>query len=245
MEFQSISPAPCGGQRADTCYTPAASTGAGSPKWTAEIKHTAQLARSARCSRSRGLADRGGGRATGERRAMTEETMSAIAAAQPSAENLLGSEDAARRLPALADRRRRPLRPPDQALEPEDAPVHLRRAQRHPHHRPRPDGAPLQARATTSSSRRSVAAATSCSSAPSARRRTSSSKRRSARGHVLRHQPLARRHAHQLPHHQAGPRSPALARAHEGRRHLRAAPEEGSRRASRRSASASRSTSAA
>ena len=30
---------------------------------------------------------------------------------------------------------RRPLRPPDAALEPEDAPVHLRRARRHLHHR--------------------------------------------------------------------------------------------------------------
>jgi hypothetical protein len=33
-------------------------------------------------------------------------------------------------------RSRRPLRPPDQALEPEDEAVHLRRAQRHLHHRP-------------------------------------------------------------------------------------------------------------
>ncbi len=36
---------------------------------------------------------------------------------------------------------RRPLRPPDQALEPEDEAVHLRRPQRHLHHRPAEDGA--------------------------------------------------------------------------------------------------------
>ena len=81
----------------------------------------------------------------------------------------------------LAARRRRPLRPPDQALEPEDAPVHLRRAQRHPHHRPRPDGAPLQARVQLRRRDGRAAAATSCWSAPSARRRRSSRKRRRAR----------------------------------------------------------------
>ena len=54
-----------------------------------------------------------------------------------------GRRPAAAQAPA---RRRRPLRPPDQALEPEDAPVHLRRPQRHPHHRPRPDDPPLFAR---------------------------------------------------------------------------------------------------
>ena len=43
------------------------------------------------------------------------------------------------RLDAAAARSRSPLRPPDPPLEPQDAPVHLRRAQRDPHHRPRPD----------------------------------------------------------------------------------------------------------
>ena len=47
-------------------------------------------------------------------------------------------------------------------------------------------------------------------------------------GRVLRHQPLARRHAHELPHDQAGPRSHAPARAHEGGRHVPPASEEGS-----------------
>ena len=94
------------------------------------------------------------------------------------------SAAAPRRLPApppLAPRRRRPLRPPDQALEPEDAPVHLRRAQRHPHHRPRPDGAPLRARVQLRRRRPSAAAATCSWSAPSARRRRSSRRRRRAR----------------------------------------------------------------
>ncbi len=55
--------------------------------------------------------------------------------------------------------------------------------------------------------------------------------RGASRRHVLRHQPLARRHAHQLPHHQGRPRSPALARAHARGRHLRATAEEGDRAA--------------
>ena len=38
-------------------------------------------------------------------------------------------------------RSRRPFRAPDPPLEPEDAPVHLRRAQRHPHHRSPEDAA--------------------------------------------------------------------------------------------------------
>ena len=46
---------------------------------------------------------------------------------------------------------RRPLRPPDQALEPEDEGVHLRRAQRHLHHRPAED-APAARRTRCSSS---------------------------------------------------------------------------------------------
>ncbi len=44
---------------------------------------------------------------------------------------------------------------------------------------------------------------------------------------LLRRQPLAGRHAHQLPHHQDGPRAHAPARAHEGRRHLPVDHEEG------------------
>ena len=42
---------------------------------------------------------------------------------------------------APAARSWRPLRPPDPPLEPEDGAVHLRRPQRHPHHRPGADRA--------------------------------------------------------------------------------------------------------
>ena len=42
-------------------------------------------------------------------------------------------------------RSRRPFRPPDPALEPEDGAVHLRRAQRRPHHRPHQDRAAARA----------------------------------------------------------------------------------------------------
>ena len=50
-----------------------------------------------------------------------------------------------------------------------------------------------------------AAAARSCSSAPRSRRRTPSARRRSA-GAVLRHEPLARRHPHQLQDREAGHR---------------------------------------
>ena len=83
-----------------------------------------------------------------------------------------------RRLHAAVARSRRPLRPPDPPLEPEDGAVHLRRAQRHPHHRPVADGA-AAARALEGA-RRSPPAAGSCSSAPSARRRSRSPRRRAA-----------------------------------------------------------------
>src|SRR5204862_2294741 len=43
------------------------------------------------------------------------------------------------RLDAAAARSRCPLRPPDAPLESQDAPLHLRGAQRDPHHRSRPD----------------------------------------------------------------------------------------------------------
>src|SRR5688572_16632063 len=47
--------------------------------------------------------------------------------------------------PGAAPRSRCPLRTPDTPLEPEDAPVHLRGAQRHPHHRPAEDAATARA----------------------------------------------------------------------------------------------------
>src|SRR5690606_9024614 len=41
---------------------------------------------------------------------------------------------------------RRPLRPPDPLLEPEDGPVHLRRPRQDPHHQPREDRSAVQRR---------------------------------------------------------------------------------------------------
>ena len=81
-----------------------------------------------------------------------------------------------------APRSGRPLRSPDQALEPEDEPVHLRRAQRHPHHRPATRPRSCSSAPTTSSPTSSPAAATCCSSAPSARPRRSSRRRPRAAG---------------------------------------------------------------
>ena len=68
-------------------------------------------------------------------------------------------------------RGRRPLRPPDPALEPAHEAVHLRRAQRHPHPEPRPDRARAArgARVPARDGRR--AAARCSSSAPSGRPR--------------------------------------------------------------------------
>ena len=86
------------------------------------------------------------------------------------------------------------------------------------------------ARGASASSPTSPRAAAACSSsAPRSRPRTSSSEEARARRPVLRHQPLARRHAHQLQDHQAGHRPPEDAREDGRGRHLRAPPEEGSR----------------
>ena len=66
---------------------------------------------------------------------------------------------------------RGPLRPPDQALEPEDEAVHLRRAQRHLHHRPAEDPQEVPRGATASCATWPPTAATCCSSAPRSRPR--------------------------------------------------------------------------
>ena len=77
---------------------------------------------------------------------------------------------------------RRSLRPPDQALEPEDEAVHLRRPQRHLHHRPPEDGH-AGARGLPLRGRRHRARRRACSSsAPRSRPRTSSARRPAARG---------------------------------------------------------------
>ena len=69
-------------------------------------------------------------------------------------------------------RSRRPLRAPDPPVEPEDEAFHLRRAQRHLHHRPASRRSVASRPPTASSATSSPAAARSCSSAPRSRRRT-------------------------------------------------------------------------
>ena len=89
---------------------------------------------------------------------------------QPQKENHHG-----RRHHAADARGRRPLRAPDPPLEPEDEALHLRRAQRHLHHRPRADARAGSRPPTASSATSSPTAARSCSSAPRSRPRTRSS----------------------------------------------------------------------
>ena len=113
------------------CYTPrrSGSPVPGEPHPTARPRHRAR--RSSHADRP----DRGGAGAT-----------NGIPRPRPSpatrsAEERTEQEVAHRavRFDAAAARGRSPLRPPDPPLESQDAPVHLRGAQRDPHHRPRPD----------------------------------------------------------------------------------------------------------
>ena len=69
---------------------------------------------------------------------------------------------------------RGPLRPPDPALEPEDEALHLRRAQRHLHHRSPADAGAHRDRVHLRARHSSPTAARSCSSAPRSRPRTRS-----------------------------------------------------------------------
>ena len=92
------------------------------------------------------------------------------------------------------------LRAPDPPLEPEDEALHLRRAQRHLHHRSRADADPRREPPTTSSATCPPAAARSCSSAPRSRPRTGPQLRREVR-HAVRQRALAGRDAHQLRDH--------------------------------------------
>ena len=105
------------------------------------------------------------------------------------------------------------LRSPDQALESQDEALHLRRAQRDLHHRPRPRRLDRPAaRRGSSSTTRSRAAARSCSSAPRSRRRSRSRKSPTQAEAAVRGQPLARRHADQPPDHPQERRPHARAR---------------------------------
>ena len=131
-----------------------------------------------------------------------------------------------------AARSGRPLRASDPPLEPEDARVHLRRAERDPHHRPGADrvapraGARLRARDRAArrqrALRRNQEAGTGCA------RRGGGPLRPALRQHAL-----ARRHAHQLHHDQASHPASGSARGAPGGRRVRAAHQEGSDQAHR------------
>ncbi len=80
-------------------------------------------------------------------------------------------------LDAPAAGSRCPLRAPDSPLESQDEALHLRGAQRHPHHRPGADGPAAWRRPSTSSPRRSPTATTCSSWAPRSRPRSPSPRR--------------------------------------------------------------------
>ncbi len=127
---------------------------------------------------------------------------------------------------ARAARGRRPLRPPDPTLEPQDAPVHLRRARRHLHHRSAADdGASARRPAVRVEHRRAQrhrALRRDEEAVPGRRRRA-----RPPRRDALREPPLAGRPAHQLPHHPGADRRPARAAPAEDRGPARSAAPEG------------------
>ena len=97
---------------------------------------------------------------------------------------------------------RRPFRPPDPLLEPQDGPVHLRRPRQDPHHQPREDRAAVQRRDELHLRRRAEARHD-----PVRRHQALGARGDQGRGRALRHAvhdpALAGRHADQLPHRQA------------------------------------------
>ena len=94
-----------------------------------------------------------------------------------------------------------PLRPPDPPLEPEDEAVHLRRAQRHLHHRPAARPWSGSTSPTVRARPRRRRRQRSSSSAPRSRPRSPIAALRRALRDALRQRALARRDAHQLPDH--------------------------------------------
>ena len=147
---------------------------------------------------------------------------------------------------ARADRSRRPLRPPDQALEPEDEAVHLRRAQRHPHHRPAADGPRCSSAPSTSWSQTVAAGPIGAVRRHQEAGAGRDPRRGGARRPVLRHQPLAGRHAHQLPAPSRARIERLRAHREDGRgRHATSADQEGGARHHAASARSWRSRSAA
>ena len=94
-------------------------------------------------------------------------------------------------------RSRCPFRAPDPPLEPEDAPVHLRRTFRHLHHRPPEDAPPDRQGAGAPAWRGAEGRERALRLHEEAAQGRRPAGRRQLR-RVLRHRALARRHAHQL-----------------------------------------------
>ena len=130
------------------------------------------------------------------------------------------------RVAARPPRGRCPLRSPDSPLEPQDEAVHLRREERGPHHRSAEDGSlprggqPLRHWSRRPGWQRALRG-------NQARRPGRCCRRGRAWWHVLREQPLARRHADQLPDGQEVHRALRGPREGSGRRSLRDADQEG------------------
>ena len=136
------------------------------------------------------------------------------------------------RLDAAAAGGRSPLRPPDPPLESQDAPVHLCRAQRDPHHRPRPDrpapGRRAGVRPRDGRPGRPGPLRGHQEAGPGAGRPGGH-----ARQPAVRQQALAGRDADQLRDDQEADRPPRAARGAPAERRLRADDEEGSCEADR------------
>ena len=162
---------PIAGRTGPLCYTPARSGSRDGPEPpTAPPALRRCGARSSHADRS----DRDGAVPSPRRRGRSPATRSA--------EERTEQEVAHRavRLDAAAARGRSPLRPPDPPLEPQDAPVHLRGAQRDPHHRPRPDRAAAGRRARVRPRDRRPRRAGPVRRAPRSRPRSRSPRRRPA-----------------------------------------------------------------
>ncbi len=170
--------------------------------------------RSVRCASHTRAAPRGGAVRPGGRRSADDEARggTTVQEAPPHAV----------RLDAPAAGGRCPLRAPDSPLEPQDEALHLRRAQRHPHHRPGPDGQPAGRRARLRDrhrrQRRLRPLRGHQEAGPGARRRGGHPRR-----DALRQPPLAGRHAHQLRDHPQAHRSARPARGPAGQRRPRPA----------------------
>ena len=111
-----------------------------------------------------------------------------------------------------APRSRRPLRAPDPPLGPADEAVHLHRAQRHPHHRPPADRPAARRRRWTSCAPSPSRGETVLFVGTKKQAQESIETEATRARHAVRHQPLARRHADQLPDDREPHRPPRAAR---------------------------------